>query len=437
MDPHPGFPDHVTKTLARLLGAGFPVHVVGGALRDILLGREARDFDLVVDGDFEAVWRALPGAIMIPAHTRVIVIPQRPNQSRIEISVLHSSAGGLEGNLRRRDFTLNAIAFNPQTSSFVDPLEGRGDLSARRLRAADPPHTFRDDALRILRGTRLSFELDLTLEPETRLAMEREAWRLHATPGERLRDELFRLLALTSPSRGVERLRALGALAPVMPELLREVGVAQNRHHPEDVFRHSLRVCDLIRPDPLLRLAGLLHDAAKPESKRFESAKQDFSFLRHDLIARSHVQRAAKRLRLSKREESRIERLVRHHLLFPQRLQSDFAIRRMLRRVGRDILPDLLELRRADLAARDPKEGLPSEWRDTEHRIRELARTTAVPARVRLAIGGGEIMRELGIPEGPGVGRWLRRAQRRVLEHPGENVRERLLAWLREAQQAD
>ncbi len=437
MDPRPCLPANVESTLARLLAAGVQVYVVGGALRDTLLGREVRDFDLVMAAPLEAAQRVLSEAIVIPAHIPVLVIPEAPNRTRIEITALRAGAGSLEEDLRRRDFTLNAIAFDPRTATFVDPLEGRRDLVARRLRAADPAHSFRDDALRIMRGVRLTLELEVELDPETALAMEREAWRLHEVPGERLRDELFRLLSFASPSRGIERLRALGSLGPVLPELLRGVGIAQNLRHPEDVFHHSLRVCDGIGPAPLLRLAALLHDAAKPESKRFDSRKQDFVFHRHDLLGIVHVRRAARRLRLSKHAESRVERLVRHHLLFPERLRTDSAIRRMLRRVGRDILPALLELRRADLASRDPGGRVPSEWGDTERRIQELERTTPVASRLRLAIGGREIMQELGIAEGPEIGRWLRRAERRVLEHPEQNVPEQLLAWLRDAQKAD
>jgi putative nucleotidyltransferase with HDIG domain len=437
VEQRPSFPADVESALARLLGAGVRVHVVGGALRDTLLGREARDFDFVVESQLEAAQRALPEAIAIFAHTPVLVIPVAHRGSRVEITVLRAGARSLEEDLRRRDFTLNAIAFDPRAGTYVDPLDGRGDLAARRLRAADPRCAFRDDAIRILRGIRLSIELELEIDPETAAAMEREAWRLHEAPGERRRDELLRLLGLSPPSRGIELLRAVGALAPLLPELLRGVGIAQNRYHREDVFRHTLRVCDTVRPDPLLRLAALLHDVAKPESKSFTSKAKDFAFTRHELLGVAHVRRVAERLRLSKRLQSRLERLVRHHLLLPERLKTDAAIRRMLRRTGRDILPDLLELRRADLASRDPHGRTPGDWEAIERRIRELERTASAASPVALAIGGREIMQELGIPEGPEVGRWLRRVARRVLDRPAENERERLLAWLREARKAE
>ncbi len=433
MEQRPVFPEYLERVLARLHAAGVRVYVVGGALRDTLLGREPRDFDLVVDHELEAVRRALPEAVTISAHTPLLLIPESVAGLRIEISVRRAGARSLEEDLCRRDFSLNAIAFDPQSGSYLDPLDGRGDLASRRLRAVDTERAFRDDAIRILRGVRLSLELELEIDPETERSMERESWRLHSMPGERRRDELMRLLALPRPSRGIEQLRAIGALDSVLPELLREVGVAQNRHHPDDVYRHTLRVCDGLRDDPLLRLAALLHDASKPETKYLQPKSNDFTFHRHDLLGVAHARSAAKRLRLSKQERSRLERLVRQHLLYPDRLDTDRAIRRMLRRAGRDILPGLLELRRADYASRDPQGRVPADWEAAELRIRALERETRRTSPRRLAIGGKEIMRELGISEGPLVGRWLTRTRRLVLERPEENERERLLTWLRES----
>ena len=210
MDRRPQFPANVEETLARLSAAGVRVYVVGGALRDTLLGRAARDFDLVVDADLEAVQRVLPEAVSIPARIPVLVTRETPQQARIEISRLRAGARSLEEDLRGRDFTLNAIAFDPRRTTFVDPLDGRGDLDGRRLRAADPARAFHEDALRILRGVRLALELEFELESGTADAMARAAWRLHQAPGERLRDELLRLLALGSPSRALEQLRARG-----------------------------------------------------------------------------------------------------------------------------------------------------------------------------------------------------------------------------------
>ena len=430
MQPPPPFPQRVTETLERLRAARIRVHIIGGALRDGLLGRPIRDFDLVVDCDLATAKEALPGCVSIPARSPLLLITAKSGDPGIEIAAARSSSSDLRADLEQRDFTLNAIAFDPEHGRWVDPLGGRADLAARRLVAVRPPRTFDEDPIRILRGVRFVAELGLETDPATTRAMELGAHRLHHSPGERISWELMRLLSLDPPSAGLLHLRRIGALAVVLPELLRGVAIAQNRHHREDVFRHSLRVCDGLSPEPLLRLAALLHDAGKPETKRFDARRGDWSFHRHEHLAAPHIERVATRLRLSNRDTALLHRLVRHHLLSPDRLATLSARRRMLRRVGRDILPQLIELRRADLAAHDPEGRVPRGWSDLEPQIQELLEDDA-RAPVRLAIGGKEIMMELGVKSGPDVGRWLKRLERRVTEHPEENERDLLLAWLR------
>jgi tRNA nucleotidyltransferase/poly(A) polymerase len=411
--------------------------VVGGAIRDQLLGRELRDVDILIPAGLAAARGALPEAVEIRARNPVIALPATSSRPRIELSGLREGTASVEEDLRLRDFTLNAIAFDPAAGRYIDPLGGRRDLEARRLRAADPERCFEIDAVRVLRGVRLELELELELEAATLRAMERLSLRLAEAPAERRRDELVRLLALADPTSGIERMRRVGALPWVLPELLRMVGIGQNRIHPDDVYRHTLRVCAGVPPRFELRLAALLHDAAKPDTKEYSPRKRDFRFLRHETRAARHVEAVAERLRLSNRQREQIGRLVRHHLVFPERLESRAAVRRLIHRVGRDILSDLLELRRADLASRSANGEAGAEWQRLVRRIDEAAAEMRRRGQARLSISGRTIMKELGIPEGPEVGRWLRRARRRVLERPEENERERLLAWLRECRREE
>lgn len=437
MKPPPPLPRIARDVVRRLRGAGLPAYVVGGAVRDALLGRPVRDVDLLVDADLAAAARALPEAIVIEARARVLALPAGGGEPRVEISSPRPGAADAAADLCLRDFTLNAIAFDPEGGRYLDPSGGLDDLAARRLRCFAPERTIAADPVRILRGARLESELGLETERATEYAFERAAALLVREPGERLREELLRLLGLPAPAAAVERLRRRGALAAVLPEALRGVGIEQNRHHREDVYRHTLSVCDLVRPEPTLRLAALLHDAAKPETKERGRRDGGFTFHRHELAARPHVSRVARRLRLSRREERRVGELVHHHLLFPGRLATPAARRRLLRRVGPELLPDLLDLRRADLAARHPAQRPPPEWIALEARLRELLRETAAARPPRPALSGRQVMDALGIGEGPEVGRWLRRIQRRILERPEENRPERLLRWLREASRAE
>jgi tRNA nucleotidyltransferase/poly(A) polymerase len=419
----PALHPSVRAALARLHAAGIRGWVVGGALRDLLLGLDARDVDVVVDAPLERAAAAIPGSIRIDAAVPMVLLRGSP---RIELTAFRGGARDIAGDLRLRDFTLNAIALDPG-GTLVDPTGGRDDLRERRLRATEPRRAFRDDPLRVMRGARLVAELELSIDPSTRDAMQRESWRLAECAGERIREELFRALELESVERALRELRISGALAVVLPELLRTVGVAQNAHHSDDVYTHTMRVCELCPARAELRLAALLHDCAKPEAKRFSEKKADFTFHRHDVEARAAVSRAAARLRLSRASADRVSRLVRHHLLFPDQLQTDAALRRMLRRVGADLIDDLLELRTADYASRSRE--LPKDWLDTEARIRATAQ---VPA---LAVGGADVIRETGLQAGPEVGRWLRRLTERVIADPTENERERLLGWLRKARE--
>ena len=417
----------------RLQRARLPVVLVGGAVRDAWLGRPIRDLDLIVAADLAAVAGALPEALRIDAHTPVLALPRCDGRPRIEITALRAGAESFEQDLAKRDFTINAIAFDPARAAWLDPTGGRRDLEARRLTSPDPDACMSADPVRILRGVRLCRELGLEIEARTERAFGRFAPQLAIQPGERLREELFRTLALSSPSRSVEQLRRCGALAAVLPELLRGVGIAQNRHHSDDVYRHSLAVCDGVRGEPLLRLAALLHDVAKPDTKGIAPRTGEPSFHRHDVVAAPWIARVARRLRLSRRQTQRLGQLVRHHLLFPERLETPASLRRMLRRVEPDILDDLIELRRADLASRESSREAPAAWRAAEARIRAARAEAKSRGGGGLAIGGADVLRVLDLEPGPEVGRWLARLRRRVLEHPEENQRDRLLAWLERA----
>ncbi len=430
----PRLPPRARDAVARLSAAGIRAFVVGGAVRDALVGRPVRDFDLLVESSLEDAARALPEAVPIDAQAaRVLLLPERGDEPRIEICRPRGAAESLAEDLALRDFGVNAIAWDPAAEVFVDPVGGRADLREKRLRSPEPERALADDPLRILRGVRLERELGLRAEPATERAFERAAPLLTRAPGERVRDELWRLLALSEPSLALERLRALGALAAVLPELLRLVGVAQNRWHTEDVYRHTLAVCDLVAPDPLLRLAAILHDAAKPETKLWREKPGDFTFHRHEHSAAPHVSRVAARLRLSRRDRRRVAALVRHHLLFPEQLRTRAALRRLRARIGPDALTDVLELRRADLASRDPARRAPAAWEELVARLRAAEPGPGGPTAPKLALSGRDVMDRLALPAGPEVGRWLARLRRRVLEHPEENCRERLLDWLGEA----
>lgn len=393
-------------------------------MRDWLAGRAVGDVDLLVEAPLDSVRRALPGAIRIDARHPIVSLPR----ARVEISAPRAGAASAADDLALRDFTLNAIAWEPRSRTWLDPTGGRRDLSRRRLRSPRPEESFLHDPVRILRGIRLARALALEIDPETWRAMTREAPRLAGAPGERLQSELWRILALPRPSPALEALRSLGALAALLPEVVRGVGVDQKPHHLEDVYEHALSVCDATPADPLLRLAALLHDVGKPDTQVGSGSGEGYSFHRHEAVAGPLIEQIGARLRLSAEETTRVARLVRHHLIRPGDLASPAAVRRMLHRVGADILPDLLALRRADLASRRPRWGHLEVWDVTSRRIRRIA---AEACASKLAIGGDDVMECLGISKGRQVGVWLERARQRVERDPRQNQRSKLRRWLR------
>lgn len=410
----------------RLQANGHRVWLVGGAVRDAVLGRTARDIDLLVDAPLPEVQRTLPEARRIGRREPILTLPGPRREPRVEIASLAERGRSLEADLATREFTVNALAFDLGKRTWCDPTGGLSDLRAGVLRALSPQETLRSDPVRVLRGLRLAGELSLVPEEATRRSMELEAWRLAAAPGERLRQELFRILRLERPGLVLHEARRCGALAALLPELHRAAGVLRPGA-TRDAYREALWLCDRLSPVPLLRLAALVRCSAVCDAKRYLARSGRFELQNLERHARALVPALVRRLRLSKREASGLERLVCHARLDAR---DDRAIRRMLERAGRDMLDELLELQRAELALFDPAGEPPAEWGRLETRVRGIARGGA---SAPLAVGGREVMQVLGIRGGPEVGRWLRRLHWRVVERPEENERERLLAWLERA----
>ena len=426
----PRFPASVEAVTRRLTSRDHRVWAVGGALRDALLGRPPRDYDFIVASPLEAVRATLSEGRIIRARDAALRLPRRGDRPQIEITSLTERGHSLEFDLRGREFTLNAIAFDLQERAWCDPTGGISDLHSRLLRTSDPQRAFRADPLRIVRGLRLAGELDLAVESATRVEMGRTSWCLHRVPGERLREELYRVLRLANASGVVEELRACGALAVLLPELLRGVGVLQPSS-TGDVYRMCLALCDELRPEPELRLAALLRGAASTDSKRYLPRRGEFQLQCLELHGAALVPPVARRLRLSKRDARDLEARV----CSLRREPSDArAVRRMLERAGRDTLSDLLELRRAERALGEDEGSSSVEWEAQEARIRSAASEWK---QQPLAIGGKDVVQILKISEGPELGRWLRRLHWRVVQRPQENERERLVAWLRQAQHLD
>ncbi len=332
----------------------------------------------------------------------------------------------LTEDLSRRDFTINAVAWRPRDveagiGDLVDPYGGRADLQRRVLRTVgDPELRLLEDALRLLRAVRFAARFELRIEAATEDALRRHAPAAAELSGERVRDELLRILAHDPPSDALRLMERLGLLTVLLPELAALRGVEQRKSLPGDALEHSLRTVDALPgDDPILRLTGLLHDVGKA------STGGDGHFLGHETVGAELAGGIADRLRLSRVDALRVSELVRHHMFAYRRDWTDAAVRRFIRRVGRHRLRDLFALRRADNAASGTREPLRGGIAELERRV--AGEIAGSPLRMSdLAVNGTDIARALEIGPGPEVGRVLRALTEAVLDDPALNTQERL-----------
>ena len=368
-------PQNVRRLCRTLARAGFKSWAVGGAVRDLLLAvmtggntRDAAascDWDIATTARPEQVKRLFQRVIATGmAHGTVTV---RLDGVGYEVTTLRGEApysdgrhpdsvfyvDSIEADLARRDFTVNAMAYDPESDRLVDPFGGLDDLRSRLLRAVgDPAQRFAEDGLRVLRAARFVAVLELTLEPQTQEAIRPSLGSYRRVSPERIRDEWMKALKAREPSRAFRLMQKHGLLEITAPELLTMVGCRQNRFHAYDVWEHTMRTMDACLPKPLLRLAALLHDAGKPASRAFNEEKGDYTFYEHERLSRDIASALLPKLRFSKEECSRVEALVLHHIVAYDGSWSDAAVRRWMRRVSPELVADILELNRADVLAK-------------------------------------------------------------------------------------
>jgi putative nucleotidyltransferase with HDIG domain len=429
-------PGPVLEIVGQLQANGHAAFVVGGSLRDALLGREPQDWDLTTDALPERIVELFPGAVY---ENRFGTVAIRRDDDVFEVTTFRSEheyadfrrphrvefGTDIEADLARRDFTVNAIAWGraaPAASVLVDPFDGLADLDAHVLRAVgDPDARFREDALRMIRAVRLAAALEFEIEPATLAAIRANAPLVGHLSGERIGAELAKLLAAPRPSIGLRIAQETGLLAVLSPELAAQRGVPQNKVPGEDLWDHTLRSVDAAPADrPVIRLAALLHDIGKP------ATLADGHFHHHDAVGARQAETLLRRLRYPRAATEEVVHLIRHHMFTVDPDATDAAVRRFIQRIGRDRIDALFALRRAD----DIGSGLsPDDPDQLAFRARIDAELVAEAAldRYALKIDGTDLMRELGLEPGPRLGRMLDALVERVIADPGLNERATLL----------
>ena len=438
-------PDRVRSVLASLVDAGAEAALVGGSVRDLLRRDPPADWDVATSAPPEQVAELFPGSTwQNPFGT--VTVRDTEGEPGVEVTTYRVEAGyrdrrrpesvqwgrSLIQDLARRDFTINAVAWLPDDLAagggrLVDPFGGAEDLETGTLRAVgDADARFAEDALRLVRAVRFATRFDLRLDPATETAMRRHAGSAAALSGERVRDELLRLLAGPQlPSGAFLLMERLGLLAVMLPELAALRDVPQLKRIEGDAFEHSLRTADAMpASDAPLRLAGLLHDLGKA------TTLADGHFIGHETAGAELAEGVLKRLRSPRAEITRIVRLIRLHMFSYSPNWTDAAVRRFVRRVGVDLLEDLFALRAADNAASGTRE--PPVGGVEELRARAAAAVAMGPLDAsQLAISGDDLVTELGISPGPEIGRLLARLLEAAIDDPSRNEREQLLELAR------
>jgi tRNA nucleotidyltransferase (CCA-adding enzyme) len=439
-------PPDVHALCERLRGKGKRAWIVGGCVRDLLLGRPANDWDVATDARPEELLSIFPRAIPTGIdHGTVTVVK---DGRHYEVTTLRGEGTYTDGrrpdwvefvdditaDLARRDFTVNAIAIEPSDGVIIDPHGGRADLAARVIRAVGKAQErFSEDGLRVLRAARFVATLEMDLEPETEAAIRPTLDTFRKVAQERVRDEWLKAMKARAPSRAFEVMRRTGILDVTCPELLLGVGMEQNRWHAYDVWKHGVACMDAAPVDPVLRVAALLHDVGKPATRQWSDKTKDYTFYDHDRVGAEIAGPIAERLRFSNDERARIVSLVKNHLFHYSAEWTDAAVRRWIRRVGTDRVEDLYALNDADVRAkgRDFDDDLRALADLKAHVARVLAAGAALSTR-DLAVNGNDLIKELGLAPGRIIGKVLEALLEAVINGDLPNERDALLARARD-----
>lgn len=430
-------PKPVKLIMEKLNSAKFEAFVVGGCVRDLLRKVKPRDWDITTNAKPKQIQKIFPDSFYANKFGTVTVKTNSKDKTLAEIEITtyrteekytdkrHPDkvhfASTLKQDLARRDFTINALAMDI-SQKIVDLFEGQKDLKKKIVRTVGKPRErFNEDALRMLRGVRFACTLGFKVEQKTLGAIKENAGWIQAISKERIREELTKIINSQNPAQGIEILRKTGLLKYIIPELEKGAGISQNKNHIYDIYEHSIRSLQAAANKNFnleVRIAALLHDIGKPETKQGEGP--DATFYNHDYIGSKFASKILKRLKFPKKLIQKVVILVRNHMFVsdPERI-TQAGVRRLIKRVGRENMQSLINLRIADRLGMGRPKARPYRLREIEYMIEKVSKD---PISVKmLNIDGREIMDLLDIKPGPKIGAILDVLLAEVIEDPKKN----------------
>lgn len=421
-------PAFVRWIIERLKKRGHLAYIVGGAVRDMCMNRDPVDWDITTSArprEIKEIFKDIKHFSLW--HDTITLVR---NKKEYEVSSFRGSSGRLEEDLGFRDFTINAMAFDMENANIVDPYRGKEDISRRLIRGViNPEHRFKEDSIRMLRAVRLSSEINFTIEPKTLDAISLMAHEVKTSAPERIRDEFNKILLSHRPSKGLNLMVRTDLMQEIIPELMEGYRIKQGFFHRYTILRHLIETTYRVRPELHLRLSALFHDIGKPGvRKRIDGG---WTFTGHEEHGKRLTISIMKRLCFSGAMINRVAHLVRYHNISYDPGWSEADLIRFIMDVGEKYLDDLLELRYADIMARGRDNRELRFFLDLTSRISRIKEKGILDKVRELAINGEDIMKYLGIGEGPQVGEVLKYLKNKIYENPLLNTKETLLRLLR------
>lgn len=439
-------PKEISDVALALHKAGFESYLVGGCTRDLFMEKTPRDWDITTNATPDEIQKLFKNTFYENEYGTVGVVNENTKDESLKVvevtpyrieekysdkrrpdTVTFSKK--LEDDLKRRDFTINGIAYDPQNHDIFDFWRGKQDLDDKVIRAVGIANErFNEDALRLMRAIRLATELDFTIEMETSDAIKKHAASIKQIAAERVREEFSKIIMSKNPMRGIILMHQHTLLQHVVPELETGIGCEQNGDHIYDVWEHNLRALQhsADKDWPLhVRLSALLHDVSKPETRRWLNEKKDWTFYGHDVVGGKTARTVLSRLKYGNDMTDVVSKLVRWHLFFSDIEKITLsAVRRLVRNVGPENVWDLMKVRACDRIGMGRPKEKPYRLRKYESMIEEAARAPVTVGMLK--IDGRDIMKLADEKPGPRIGWILHALLEDVLDEPKRNTKKYL-----------